>query len=221
SQVNSNVTVTPANTFNGAVALTTAGLPTGAVASFLPSSVSGGGPSTSVLNIVTTNVAAGSYPFTITGTSGAVVHSIPATLVVDPAALPYPWISTGIGANSSGGMATHASGEFLVTGPGSSLTGTADSFQFTYQPLNGDGTLIARVAQTQNANGVAFAGIRRPVLESSVHTLRLAGWNYWTKSAQCDHRGRVRRGWTVARRRSKQRVIETPARRLDIYAQLQ
>src|SRR5581483_12057926 len=68
SQVNSNVTVTPANTFNGAVALTTAGLPAGAVASFLPSSVSGGGPSTSVLNIVTTNVAAGSYPFTITGT---------------------------------------------------------------------------------------------------------------------------------------------------------
>src|SRR5581483_5104869 len=112
SQVNSIVTVTPAHTFNGNVALSTSGLPSGAVASFLPSTLSGSAPSTSVLNVVTTNVAPGSYPFTITGTSGATVHSIPATLVVDPAALPYPWISMGIGANSSAEWRRTRAGSF-------------------------------------------------------------------------------------------------------------
>jgi len=159
SQVNGTVTVTPANTFSGTVTLSASGLPAGAVASFLPSSVSGANPSTSTLNIVTNSVTPGSYPFTITGTSGTLTHSTTATLVVDTAALPYPWVTQGIGANSAGGSATHGNGLISMIGPGNNLNGAADSFQFTSQPLNGDGTLIARVAQTGNATGAAMAGI--------------------------------------------------------------
>jgi hypothetical protein len=159
SQVNATVTITPANTFSGTVSLSTSGLPAGAVASFLPATVSGGSPSTSTVNIATNGVVAGSYPFTITGTSGTLTHSISATLVVNPTALPYPWVTLGIGTNSAGGMATHSSGEISVSAPGNSLSGTSDSFQFVFQPLSGDGALIGRIEQTQNATGIAMAGV--------------------------------------------------------------
>ena len=62
-------TVAALNGFNGAVALTVSGLPTGATGTFSPTSVTGSGTSTlTVTTAVTT--PAGTYTLTITGTSG-------------------------------------------------------------------------------------------------------------------------------------------------------
>jgi hypothetical protein len=75
------VTVTPSGGFTGTITFSASGLPSGASASFNPASVTGSG--TSTMSVVTTaSTPAGSYPLTITGTSGALVHSTSVTLIV-------------------------------------------------------------------------------------------------------------------------------------------
>jgi len=77
-------TVTGSGGFSGVVGLTASGLPTGASASFNPSSVTGSGSST--MSVTTSaSTPAGTYTLTITGTSGSLVHSTTVTLVVNPA----------------------------------------------------------------------------------------------------------------------------------------
>jgi uncharacterized membrane protein len=75
--------VSPINSFTGSVALTVTGLPSGATASFNPSSISGGTGS-STLSITTNNtVAAGNYTLTITGTSGTTSHTATVALSIN------------------------------------------------------------------------------------------------------------------------------------------
>jgi hypothetical protein len=69
------------NGFTGTVSLSANGLPTGASPSFNPTSVSA--PGSSILTVkASTSLNAGSYPFTVTGTSGSVTESVKLTLVV-------------------------------------------------------------------------------------------------------------------------------------------
>jgi hypothetical protein len=73
--------------FNGTVNFSVSGLPTGASASFNPTSVVGSGSSTLTVN-TTTSTAAGTYTLTVTGASGSLSHSTTVTLVVNPAPNP-------------------------------------------------------------------------------------------------------------------------------------
>src|SRR5205823_5621229 len=50
-------------------------------------------------------------------------------------------------------------GTFTVAGAGADIWGTADAFQYVYQPLTGDGQIVARVASQQNTNAWAKAGV--------------------------------------------------------------
>ncbi|HLY92654.1 MAG TPA: malectin domain-containing carbohydrate-binding protein, partial [Candidatus Angelobacter sp.] len=75
-------TVTAVNGFAGSVALNVSGVPAGATATFNPASVTGSG--TSSLTIATGTAAAGTYPLTITGSSGTLTHSASVTLMVNP-----------------------------------------------------------------------------------------------------------------------------------------
>ena len=50
-------------------------------------------------------------------------------------------------------------GTFSVTGAGADIWGTADAFRFVYQPLSGDGQIVARVATVQNTNAWVKAGV--------------------------------------------------------------
>ncbi|TMA25835.1 MAG: hypothetical protein E6J78_16170 [Deltaproteobacteria bacterium] len=74
-------TVTAQNGFTGTVNFSVTGLPTGAGGTFTPASVNGSG--TSTLSVTTaTTTPTGSYPLTITGTSGSITHTAGVTLVV-------------------------------------------------------------------------------------------------------------------------------------------
>ena len=73
--------LTALNGFSGTATLSASGLPVGASASFNPATVTGSGTSTATIT-VGSGVAAGSYPFTITGTSGSLTHSANVTLTV-------------------------------------------------------------------------------------------------------------------------------------------
>jgi hypothetical protein len=80
-------TATPSGGFTGDVTWSASGLPTGAGASFNPTTVTGSGSST--MSVTTsTSTPAGTYTVTITGTSGSLVHSTTVTLVVNPAPTP-------------------------------------------------------------------------------------------------------------------------------------
>ena len=74
-------TVTPLNGFTDTVNPSVSGLPAGATASFIPASAVN--PKTWALRVATTSTtAAGTYPLTITGTSGTLSHSTTVTLIV-------------------------------------------------------------------------------------------------------------------------------------------
>ena len=78
-------TVTGTSGFTDSVALNFSGLPAGVTASFSPASIVGSGSST--LNVVTSaTTAAGNYPLTITGTTGAITRTATVNLVVTSAA---------------------------------------------------------------------------------------------------------------------------------------
>jgi regulation of enolase protein 1 (concanavalin A-like superfamily)/phosphatidylserine/phosphatidylglycerophosphate/cardiolipin synthase-like enzyme len=74
-------------------------------------------------------------------------------------ALPSPWQQQDVGTTGAAGTGAFASGQFSVQGSGADIWGTADGFHFVYQPLAGDGTVVARVTSLQNTDAYAKAGV--------------------------------------------------------------
>jgi hypothetical protein len=74
--------VVPVNGFSGSVALSVSGLPAGTTGTFSPATITGGGSST--LSIDATNATAfGTFPLTLTATSGSTSHTTVAFLTVN------------------------------------------------------------------------------------------------------------------------------------------
>jgi glucose/arabinose dehydrogenase/regulation of enolase protein 1 (concanavalin A-like superfamily) len=88
-------------------------------------------------------------------------------------ALPNPWVNQDIGSVGIAGSANYANGTFNVQGSGADIADTSDAFHYVYQPLNGDGTITARVASMQNTDPPAKAGvmIRESLTPISRHAL--------------------------------------------------
>jgi len=80
----STITVTPSGGFTGSVDLTISGVPTGASASFDTTPTT----SSSVLTVAAGTAAAGTYPLTVTGTSGTLTHTTTVTLTVAVSVVP-------------------------------------------------------------------------------------------------------------------------------------
>ncbi|HEY2090507.1 MAG TPA: Ig-like domain-containing protein [Thermoanaerobaculia bacterium] len=82
---NSTITTSVSGSFNSAVSLSATGLPTGASATFSPSSIAapGSGSSTMTINTASTTPA-GSYTITITGSGGGKTHTTTLSLTVNP-----------------------------------------------------------------------------------------------------------------------------------------
>lgn len=93
------------------------------------------------------------------------------TTPVPPQALPTPWRNQDIGSVGLSGSATYASGQFSVAGAGADIWGAADGFQYVYQPLNGNGQIVARMTREQNTNYYAKAGVmlRATLAANSAH----------------------------------------------------
>ena len=77
------VSATPLNGFTGDIALSLGGLSTSqAEWSFTPPSIAGGSGSAQLTITTAASLAPGTYPLTITGTSGSVAHTVSVALVV-------------------------------------------------------------------------------------------------------------------------------------------
>jgi hypothetical protein len=108
-----------------------------------------------------------------TATSGAVSITVSA----GPSnGLPAGWQHADIGAVPIPGNATYTAGTFSVNGSGADIWNSADAFHYAYTTLNGDGTIIARVASISNVNSWVKAGvmIRASLSADSQHALMLA-----------------------------------------------
>jgi hypothetical protein len=74
-------------------------------------------------------------------------------------ALPSPWQWVDVGAVQKPGSASWSSGTFTVNASGSDIGGNADQFTFVYQPLDGDGEIVTRVASLDRTHPWAKAGV--------------------------------------------------------------
>jgi regulation of enolase protein 1 (concanavalin A-like superfamily) len=81
------------------------------------------------------------------------------TNVAVTAGLPTPWVSQDVGSPAVAGSATFSSGTFTVKGAGADIWRASDQFRFVYQPLAGDGQVIARVGSLQHTATWAKAGV--------------------------------------------------------------
>ncbi|MGB7154128.1 MAG: IPT/TIG domain-containing protein [Candidatus Acidiferrales bacterium] len=109
-------------------------------------------------------------------TSGPMVVSVapsmndsnPVGFTVTSQPLPLPWVDQDIGPVGLAGSATYASGVFTLQGSGLGIQGTADGMHFVYQPMSGNGSIVARVASVQGSIVQAVVMIRGSLDDGSV-----------------------------------------------------
>lgn len=140
-------------------------------------------PATScALQVAFQPTAAGQRSATVRATSNAAGSPHTAAVSGDglaapapPGPLPAPWLARDIGAVGAVGSASLAAGVFTVRGAGEDVWGVADGFHYAYQPLNGDGEIIARVSSVQNTAAWVKAGvmIRQSTAPNSAHAFMI------------------------------------------------
>ena len=100
----------------------------------------------------------------------SMTNSNPFTFTVTSSTLPSSWLDQDIGAVASTGSASYAGGVFTVKASGQWIWSTADGMHFVYQPLSGDGTIIARVLSAQGSSyPQAGVMIRETLTAGSTH----------------------------------------------------
>jgi hypothetical protein len=130
--VGTGVTITGTN-FSGATAVKFNG---SAAATFTVVSA------TSITATVPAGATTGKIAVTTPGGAATSAANYTVTLT---GTLPAPWLDTDVGSPGIAGSAGSAGGTFTVNGSGLGFIGTSDHFNFAYQPLSGDGQIIARV----------------------------------------------------------------------------
>ena len=78
----SSIAVSPVGGFSGTVSLTATSSPPGPIATFSPGAVTGS--ASAIMTVTASGVPAGTYGLTVTGRSGALVHSTGVTVTVTP-----------------------------------------------------------------------------------------------------------------------------------------
>lgn len=103
-----------------------------------------GESSTAPYSVAWSSIAAGSWNLQATALygQGSSVSSTPVTLNVGT--LAAPWASSDIGSVTAKGAALIDGPTYSIQGAGI-INSSSDSFRFTYQPLTGDGQIIARI----------------------------------------------------------------------------
>ena len=125
---------------------------------------------TSIVAIVPVGGLSGPFSVSVNGQAA----SSP-TFTVTP--LPSGWIDSDIGSVGLAGSATYANGTFTVHGAGQQIYGNTDSFHFVYQPLSGDGAMVARVLSVQGDSTAGAAGVMiRETLDAGSVNAKTADW---------------------------------------------
>jgi regulation of enolase protein 1 (concanavalin A-like superfamily) len=91
-------------------------------------------------------------------TSSATTATV-SQVTVNSLSLPAPQRAMDIGAPAIAGSTTYNQGVYTIHAGGSDIWGTSDQFQFVYQPMTGDGEVVARVRSITNTNDWAKAGV--------------------------------------------------------------
>ena len=154
--VSYTVTSSALNGFAGDVTLAVSGLPAQATSSVNPALIAGGTGSSQVTVTTGTSLAAGSYPFTITGTSGSINRTVNATLVVAAAPDFAVTVAPASATTAPGGSAAYTVAVMGANGftadVGLTLTGlTAAQGSWSFTPTtvtggSGSGQLIVTTA---------------------------------------------------------------------------
>ena len=152
------ITTTVTGGFNGLVALTASGLPTGATATFSPASIAAPGSGNSTLTLSAgAATPVGVYSVTVTGTGGGKTHTTTVSFTVTAVLTITPSAGSG-GILSPGGPRSISAGNtgvfaiipvpgyhiVSVTGCGGTLAGTT----YTTAPVNGNCTVTALFAKS-------------------------------------------------------------------------
>jgi hypothetical protein len=101
------ITVTALNGFSGVVSFGASGLPSGATASFNPTTVTGTGSTTLTVN-TSSSGGTGSFTIGVTGTSGALSHNTSASLGIISGSVNAPPEPVSVTSSSSGSSQTFA-----------------------------------------------------------------------------------------------------------------
>ncbi|HVQ43946.1 MAG TPA: Ig-like domain-containing protein [Candidatus Saccharimonadia bacterium] len=104
---------------------------------------------------------AGSYAFSARAydNQNASSNSNTVSVTVNGASQGGTWTGADIGTTGVAGSTAAAGSAITVKGGGTDIWGTADSFQFGYQQMTGDGEIKARVVTQQNTDPWALAGV--------------------------------------------------------------
>ncbi|MFZ1156261.1 MAG: Ig-like domain-containing protein, partial [Candidatus Sulfotelmatobacter sp.] len=108
-------------------------------------------------------------------TSGLLVVSVaptmndsnPIVFTVTSQSLPSGWLDGDVGEVVLAGSSSYTNGVFAVSGAGGQFSGTADAFHFVYQPLSGDGSIVARVVSVPVGEGASAGVMIRQTLDSA------------------------------------------------------
>src|SRR5260370_31887483 len=109
----------------------------------------------------------------IAGTAGSITNSAIITIAISPPlnlAIPSGWYDLDVGAVSTAGSAKYSNGVFTLSASGQWIYSTADGMHFAYQPLSGDGTIVARVVSASGSQyPQAGVMIRETLSANSTH----------------------------------------------------
>lgn len=150
------VATTAENGFRAPIALSTATLPAGITASFVPASITGTASSALTLS-ASLSTLPGTYIVPILATSGSLSHTFNVSLTVQP--LGGQFLDLDIGDPGTPGSFSANGGTYTVSGSGSDIFNTADQFNYAYQSASGDFTIIAHVDSQTDTDEWAKAGV--------------------------------------------------------------
>ncbi|MBU6408951.1 MAG: DUF1349 domain-containing protein [Verrucomicrobia bacterium] len=99
------------------------------------------------------------YVVTALDSSGESADSIQVGATPYTSTLPTGWSDQDIGNPSISGSAGYANGTFTVAGSGADIWGTSDQFNYAYEAVSGDQTIVARAVSENGTASYAKAGV--------------------------------------------------------------
>jgi len=120
--------------------------------------------STSIVITIPTGATSGNL---IVSVAPGMNDSNPVYFTVTSHPMPTSWLDGDVGAVGVTGTATYSNATFTVAGAGLGTFSTPDGFHFVYQPLSGDGTIVARVVSVTGGSSPQVGVMIRETLNSS------------------------------------------------------